>query len=57
MNQNLKTLREVENTSFISYHNINICLHLNIHDLHLNDKGGTRLAQNYKTFLSDTEFE
>ena len=40
----------------ISHHGISNRFHLNSRGLHLNDKGATCLAQNFKKFLSDIEF-
>ena len=54
--KNLKNVCEEENIPFISHHNINTRLHLNSRDFYLNNKGAARLAQNYKTFLSNIEF-
>ena len=56
MNQTLKKICEEENIPFISYHGINNHFHLNSRGLHLNDKGATRLAQNFKKILYDIEF-
>ena len=42
--------------SFISHYGFNTSFHLNSRDVHLNDKGATRLAQNFKRFLSNIEF-
>ena len=47
---------EEEKIPFISHHGINARFHLNSRGLHLNDKGATHLAQNFKRFLSDIEF-
>ena len=57
VNQTLKKICEEENIPFISHHGINSRFHLNSRGLHLNDKVATRIAQNFKTFLSDIEFE
>ena len=43
------------NIPFISEHGINPRLHLNGRGLHLNDKGSSRLAKNFRNFLSDLE--
>ena len=56
VNQTLKKICEEENIPFISHHGINNRFHLNSRGLHLNDKGATCLAQNFKKFLSDIEF-
>ena len=56
VNQTLKKICEEENIPFISHHGINNRFHLNSRGLHLNDKGATRLDQNFKKFLSDIEF-
>ena len=56
VNQTLKKICEEENIPFISHHGINNRFHLNSRGLHLNDKDATRLAQNFKNFLSDIEF-
>ena len=58
VNKALKKIHEEKNIPFISHHGIeiNTRFHLNSHDLHLNDKGATRLDPNYKKFLSDIEF-
>ena len=56
VNQALKKICQEENIPFISHHGINNRFHLNSRGLHLNDKGATRLAQNFKKFLSDIEF-
>ena len=56
VNQTLKKICEEENIAFILHHGINNRFHLNSRGLHLNDKGATRLAQNFKKFLSDIEF-
>ena len=56
MNQTLKKIHKEENIPFISYHGINNRFLLNSDGLHLNDKRATRLAQNFKKFLSDIEF-
>ena len=56
VNQTLKKICEEENIPFISHHGINNRFHLNRRGLHLNDKVATRLAQNFKKFLSDIEF-
>ena len=44
-----------ENIPFISHHGINPRLHFNGCDLHLNDKGFSCLANNFRKFLSDSE--
>ena len=44
-----------EKIPFISHHGINPRLHLNGRGLHLNDKGSSRLANNFRIFLSDSE--
>ena len=54
--ETLKKIYEEEKIPFISHHGMNTRFHLNSCGLHLNDKGATRLAQNFKRFLSDTEF-
>ena len=56
VNQTLKKICEEESIPFISHHGINNRFHFNSRGLHLNDKGATRLAQNFKKFLSDIEF-
>ena len=56
VNETLKKIREEEKIPFISRHGINTRFHLNSRGLHLNDKGATRLAQNFKKFLSGVEF-
>ena len=56
VNETLKNICEEEKIPFILHHGINTRFHLNSRGLHLNDKGATRLAQNFKRFLSDTEF-
>ena len=56
VNETLKKICEEEKIPFISHHGINTRFHLNSRGLHLNDKGATRLAQNFKKFLSDIEF-
>ena len=56
LNKTLKKICEEEKIPFISHHVINTHYHLNSHGLHLNHKGATRLAQNFKKFLSDIEF-
>ena len=53
VNQTLKKMCEEENIPFISHHGINNRFRLNSRGLHLNDKGATRLAQNFKKFLSN----
>ena len=47
VNQTLKKIREKENILFISHHGINNRFRLNSRGPHLNDKGGTRLTQNF----------
>ena len=54
--ETLKKIYEEEKIPFISHHGINTRFHLNSRGLHLNDKGATRLAQNFKRSLSDIEF-
>ena len=44
-----------ENIPFISHHGLNPRLHLNGRGLHLNDKGCSRLTNNFRKFLSDSE--
>ena len=56
VNETLKKICEEEKIPFISHHGINTRFHLNSRGLHLNDKGTSRLAQNFKRFLSDVEF-
>ena len=56
VNETLKKICEEEKIPFISHHGINTRFHLNRRGLHLNDKGTSRLAQNFKRFLSDIEF-
>ena len=56
VNKTLKKICEEENISFISHHGINTSSYLNSRGLHLNDKGTTRLAENFKKFPSDVEF-
>ena len=56
VNETLKKICEEEKIPFISYHGINTRFHLNSRGFHLNDKGATRLAKNFKSFLSDIEF-
>ena len=56
VNQTLKKICEEENIPFISHHVINNRFHLNSRVLHLSGKGATRLAQNFKKFLSDIKF-
>ena len=53
VNETLKKIGKEEKIPLISHHGINARFHLNNHGLHLNDKGATRLAQNFKRFLSD----
>ena len=56
VNETLKKVCEEENILFISHLGISTRFHLNSCDLHLNDKGATHLAQNFKKFLYDIEF-
>ena len=56
INETLKNICKEEKIPFISHHGINTRFHLNSRGLHLNDKGATRLAQTFKSFLSDIEF-
>ena len=56
VNETLKKICEEEKIPFISYHGINTRFHLSSRGFHLNDKGATRLAKNFKSFLSDIEF-
>ena len=56
VNETLKKICEEEKIPFISHHDINARFRLNCRGLHLNDKGATRLCQNFKRFLSDIEF-
>ena len=44
-----------ENIPFISHHGINPRLHYSGRGIHLNDKGSSRLANNFRNFLSDLE--
>ena len=55
-NETLKKICKEEKIPFISHHAINTLFHLNSRGLHLNDKGATRLAHNFKRFLFDIEF-
>ena len=48
VNETLKKTCEEEQISFFSYHDINTLFHLNSRGFHLNDKGATRLAHNFK---------
>ena len=57
VNETLKKICKEEKIPFISYHRINTRFLLNRRGLHLNVKGATRLAQSFKRFLSDIEFE
>ena len=62
-NQKVKQVNDIlkqscvdENIPFISHHGINNPrLHLNDRGLHLNDKGSSRLADNSRNFLSESE--
>ena len=56
VNETLKKICNEEKIPFLSHHGINIRFLLNSRGLHLNDKGATRLAQNFKRSLSDIEF-
>ena len=56
VNETLKKICEEKKILFIPHHDINRHYHLNSRGLHLNDKGATRLAQNFKKFLSNVEF-
>ena len=56
VNETLKKICEEEKIPFISHHGINTRFHLNSRGLHLNDKGTSCLAQNFKRLLSDVEF-
>ena len=56
VNETLKKVCEEENILFILHHGISTRFRLNSCDLHLNDKGATHLAQNFKKFLYDIEF-
>ena len=56
VNETLKKICEEEKIPFISHHDINARFRLNSRGLHLNDKGATRLSQNFKRSLSDIEF-
>ena len=51
-----KKMCEAEIIPVISHHGINTRFHLNSRGLHLNEEGATRLAQNFKRFLSDIKF-
>ena len=60
-NQKAKQVKDIlkyscveENIPFISHHGINQRLHLNGRGLHLNDKGSSRLANNFRNFLSNS---
>ena len=57
VNETLKKICEEEKIPFISYHGINTRFDtMSSRGFHLNDKGATRLAKNFKSFLSDIEF-
>ena len=56
VNETLKKICEEEKIPFISHHDINARFRLNSRGLHLNDKGATRLSQNFKRSLSDIKF-
>ena len=50
VNETLKKICEEEKVPFVLHHGINTHYHLNSRGLHLNNKGATRLAQNFKKF-------
>ena len=56
VNETLKNIYEEVNIPFILHHGINTRYHLNSRGLHLNKKGATCLAHNFKKFLYDIEF-
>ena len=56
VNETLKKACEEQKIPFILHHGINTRYHLNSRGLHLNDKGTTRITQNFKKFLSDMKF-